>query len=729
MKEILLSSSVLIVILAILRQVLRGKIGLRVQYALWLLAALRLLIPVQFGNLPFNVATAVRQVETAAPEIQQAVRQPVAGPSWEEVYAQVWDEKVSQGIPLGYISTIQPYMELEEEVDRRVAPTWEEVARWVWISGMTAMGIWFAVTNLVFWRKARRGAEPMAVEGYPLPVWVTENIPSPCLLGLFRPAVYLTPACAESESQRRHVLAHEYTHLRHGDVFWSLVRCLCLCIYWFNPLVWLAAVLSRRDCELACDEGALERLPQEERLAYGKTLIDVVATNSVPAQIMRTATTMVENKKQLKQRVKLIAKKPKMLAVTGICLVLIVALAVGCTFTGAETGLSTEPAEPSTEPSAVPTTAATELSAATKPAETKPTEPKDPSRYAISDKELTIVVDGNGGSLFITDRVTKEQVREVTWTTEDESICSVDGGGKVTALKVGTTEVLATVNGETHSCAVECVDEPVKFEDKLLFYQKRMEKTGIIDYTLILADGTERHVQAREINGSWTDMLQWNEPDFIGASDFAKPRMHWAELAEDTEAPTGWEYALILESGDGTERFQFWQGSDIIRYDGPKGTMWGKAWVTQEEGQEAEHARLRFDAAEIYPGEVVVPDNGQSKEAIMEQWMEAYWSPHLYASEGSCKAYSKLWYSYEIDYSAEVPASYLESNGLPGDIPCFWATGAAWFIPANEKAAGCLVCGPYEGEGQPEGTYVLGSYYLFYRTGKGWEAKLADIGW
>ncbi len=56
----------------------------------------------------------------------------------------------------------------------------------------------------------------------------------------------------------RHVLTHEFTHYRHGDHLWSMLRCLALAVHWWNPLVWLAAELSRRDAELACDEGALK---------------------------------------------------------------------------------------------------------------------------------------------------------------------------------------------------------------------------------------------------------------------------------------------------------------------------------------------------------------------------------------------------------------------------------------------------------------------------------------
>lgn len=127
--------------------------------------------------------------------------------------------------------------------------------------------------------------------GCKYPVYLAEHLPSPCLFGLLRPAVYLTPAAVESPETLRHVLAHETTHARHLDPLWSLLRCVCLAVYWFDPLVWIAAVVSRRDCELACDEGALKRLGEAERIPYGRTLLRLIPVARTPESPMLSATT------------------------------------------------------------------------------------------------------------------------------------------------------------------------------------------------------------------------------------------------------------------------------------------------------------------------------------------------------------------------------------------------------------------------------------------------------
>ena len=111
---------------------------------------------------------------------------------------------------------------------------------------------------------------------------------------------------------------------------------LCLALHWYNPLVWLAAVLSRRDGELACDEATVKRLGEEERAAYGRTLLAVTCRGR--GDPLLTATSMTGSGSGIKERIRLLAKRPKTAGYTLAAVVLIAAAAVGCTFTGAQKG-------------------------------------------------------------------------------------------------------------------------------------------------------------------------------------------------------------------------------------------------------------------------------------------------------------------------------------------------------------------------------------------------------
>ena len=336
MTEWIITSSVLIVVVVLLRQLLKGKISLRLQYALWAIVLVRLLVPITFGESKISVLNVLDQAASVV-EQQEPVEEPtVSDPGWEPIGV------TSNPLPSGTVVMPSvpedPYpviSELPEPDEPSGAPT-VSVAQLLtpfWLCGITVVGLWFLFTNLRFWLRLRRSRRVLALD-CPIRVYVTGAAETPCLFGLIRPAVYLTPEVAEDEVALRHVLAHELTHYRHWDHVWSVLRCVCLAVHWYNPLVWLAASLSRRDAELACDESTIRRIGEEERTAYGRTLIGLTCVHR--SNLLHTATTMTGSKKSIKERIVLIAKKPKMAVYTLIAVLLIAAIAVGCTFTGAE---------------------------------------------------------------------------------------------------------------------------------------------------------------------------------------------------------------------------------------------------------------------------------------------------------------------------------------------------------------------------------------------------------
>ncbi|MGN0712412.1 MAG: M56 family metallopeptidase, partial [Anaerovoracaceae bacterium] len=174
----------------------------------------------------------------------------------------------------------------------------------------------------------------LSMENMACPVYVTESIETPCLFGFFKPVIYVTPEVAEDSRTLRYAVEHEMSHYRQKDPLWSLLRGICLILQWFNPLVWAAAVLSKNDCELACDAATIRRLGEEERADYGRTLIEM--TRPGRNVLLLNATTMTGSRHALKERIEMIAKKPKMAVYTLIVVLLVAAAAVLVTFTGAK---------------------------------------------------------------------------------------------------------------------------------------------------------------------------------------------------------------------------------------------------------------------------------------------------------------------------------------------------------------------------------------------------------
>ncbi len=345
MKEILLTSSALILALLALRRLFQKTLSRRAQYALWGLVLLRLLVPASLPAAEFSLLTAAepaRQALETRLETPQRYFSPMSTVPASQFPA-AKGAKPGHAIP-DYEGSFD-YPVLSEDGNtvttyavRLETPfIWKDVLTAVWGLGAGVMAAWLVFSNLRFWRKLREYRIPYAAEGAEYPVYLGESgRPSPCLFGLFRPAIYLPPAALQSPDSLRHVLAHEETHARHRDPLWSLLRGVCLTVYWFDPLVWWAALASRTDCELACDEGALRRLGEAERVPYGRTLLSLIPVRKAPANPLLSATTMTAGKRQLKDRITRVAENPVYLGRALFAAVALAALVCAVTFTGAK---------------------------------------------------------------------------------------------------------------------------------------------------------------------------------------------------------------------------------------------------------------------------------------------------------------------------------------------------------------------------------------------------------
>ena len=335
MTEILITSSVLIAALLVLRKLFRNVLSRRVQYALWGLVLLRLLVPVSLPAVDFSVLTAAKPVEqtvargiASRPVYVPVARAPLSQhPSAPDVTPE--RAEIGEGESVWLVET-------EDTAVRYRRLSAQTVLSLVWLTGSGIAAAFLLAVNGRFWLRLRRAGRPWPVEGCSLRVYlVEEGLSSTCLFGLFRPAIYLTPQAVSSPERLRHVLAHEMTHARHLDHIWTLLRGVCLAVYWFDPLVWIASAAARTDCELACDEGALAQLGEEERIPYGQTLLSLIPVRRAGSPML-AATTMAAGKKQLKDRFTRIARKPRQLAAAAVAAALLAGVVSACTFTGAK---------------------------------------------------------------------------------------------------------------------------------------------------------------------------------------------------------------------------------------------------------------------------------------------------------------------------------------------------------------------------------------------------------
>ena len=340
MTQWIITSSLLIAAVLCIRALAGDRLSARLRYALWGLVLLRLLIPGSIGESALSLQNWLPDAPTettwTAPPVQQAypVQRPVIVESeLPEVSGQ--QPQISEHNETTEMS--QPVQEAVGNETMQTETLPEPVVRrdpvnvlpLAWAVGMVMVGVVFLVTNIHFALRLRRSRRYAMTEI--VPVYVTEAVDVPCLFGVFRPAVYITPDVWEDSLALRHVIAHELTHYRHRDHLWSLLRCAAVTLHGYNPLVWVAAVLSRKDGELACDEGALRKLRGHERTAYARTLMEL--TCGSPRGMLMAATSLADSESDLKTRVLRIVKNPKMPKIA-IPIVLALLLIIGLmTFT------------------------------------------------------------------------------------------------------------------------------------------------------------------------------------------------------------------------------------------------------------------------------------------------------------------------------------------------------------------------------------------------------------
>ena len=126
-----------------------------------------------------------------------------------------------------------------------------------------------------------------------------------------------------TQEERRRVLAHELTHLAHGDLIYNLISAFFLAAFWWNPVIWLAFRRFRRDMEVYCDYDAARKTGDKK--GYAETLVRAAAGTE---RFILGTTSFIGGEKEISARVKALAafKKPK----TWIAVLAALALACAC---------------------------------------------------------------------------------------------------------------------------------------------------------------------------------------------------------------------------------------------------------------------------------------------------------------------------------------------------------------------------------------------------------------
>ena len=188
------------------------------------------------------------------------------------------------------------------------------------------------VDRVYLFQKDNGEGERGAIQKGEIPVYLVKGLESPCLAGIFRPAIYIGTDVDTDSDIFRYAVAHEKVHFLHKDHLWAVLRILSVIVYWFHPFVWIAAAASARDGEIACDHGTVQRIGREERFAYGEMLLEF--SRSKGRRIYSYGTMLQPGRSELKERIVRLTEIKRIRGWAGILTVIFMIVLTGCAFTG-----------------------------------------------------------------------------------------------------------------------------------------------------------------------------------------------------------------------------------------------------------------------------------------------------------------------------------------------------------------------------------------------------------
>ncbi len=256
-----LSASIVMVFVLIARLLLK-KTPKIFSYALWAVVLFRLLCPVSISSnlsllnvfdAPFSEAGSVEYIPTDIVHTENPqVTIPVPGIS----------EFINENLPQGEEQLVADPLEVPMAV-----------ATLVWLIGMLAL-LLHSIISLIKLHRKLIGAVPLRDN-----VYLADHIASPFVMGLLRPEIYLPSTLTEQE--QTYIIQHEQHHIRRFDPIIKILAFASLCVHWFNPLMWLAFVLSCKDMEMSCDEAVMKAMDGDIRAEYSTSLLSLATGRKI----------------------------------------------------------------------------------------------------------------------------------------------------------------------------------------------------------------------------------------------------------------------------------------------------------------------------------------------------------------------------------------------------------------------------------------------------------------
>lgn len=207
----------------------------------------------------------------------------------------------------------------------------------VWVMGVVLQLLRYSLSYIVFMKRLEKQNRPVQNSAYErileqvnrkrlsISLYRNAEVKSPFSTGLFRKKIIL-PDKSYEEVEMEAILCHEYTHLCNHDIWFKMLLCAVKSVHWFNPMVyWMERAVSQ-NMELICDEAVVENRRLEYRQMYGMTILETI--RDMTEQPQSCIVSYFEGEKnQMKERIRNIIKplgrRKKPILITVLCVLLL----------------------------------------------------------------------------------------------------------------------------------------------------------------------------------------------------------------------------------------------------------------------------------------------------------------------------------------------------------------------------------------------------------------------
>lgn len=109
-------------------------------------------------------------------------------------------------------------------------------------------------------------------------IFINDDLKAPVTYGVLYPKIIIQDRIVKDKVMLKYVLVHEMTHVKKFDVLWNHLKNILVCVYWYNPFVWLMSMCIAEDLEVLCDKLVVERTGNKDqsKLEYVYVMFQVL---------------------------------------------------------------------------------------------------------------------------------------------------------------------------------------------------------------------------------------------------------------------------------------------------------------------------------------------------------------------------------------------------------------------------------------------------------------------